>query len=91
MKGSVDAGTVQVRALPVQVNDHAGTRLRISLKGVKDIEDLKTLYRLAWDGSLTEINGTPVALQRPFSEVSGLGRPFGAAAAKRGGSCRCCG
>ena len=55
-----------------------------------DIEDLKTLYRLAWDGSLTEINGTPVALQRPFSEVSGLGRPFGAAAAKRGGSCRCC-
>ncbi len=33
----------------------------------KDREDLSLLYEKVWDGSVTEINGTPVQLMRPFS------------------------
>ena len=32
-----------------------------------DKRDLKTLYMMAWAGTLTEINGTPIKLVRPFS------------------------
>ncbi|WP_129421136.1 reprolysin-like metallopeptidase [Rhizobium leguminosarum] len=32
-----------------------------------DMDDLTRLYREAWSGSLTEINGTPIRLMRPFS------------------------
>ena len=32
-----------------------------------DKSDLKRLYELAWNGQLTEINGTPIKLVRPFS------------------------
>ncbi|MEM7170218.1 MAG: reprolysin-like metallopeptidase [Pseudomonadota bacterium] len=50
-----------------------------------DQADLKTLYELAWSRDLTEINGTPIQLMRPFSDFlprmpgpgdcsSGLGR-----------------
>jgi hypothetical protein len=34
-----------------------------------DRADLKSLYRLAWSGELTEINGTPIRLVRPFSST----------------------
>lgn len=34
-----------------------------------DQKDLKTLYQLAWDHDLTEINGTPVRLVIPFSAI----------------------
>ena len=33
---------------------------------VTDRSDLKKLYRSAWDGGLTNINGTPIKLVRPF-------------------------
>jgi hypothetical protein len=36
-----------------------------------DRSDLKRLYRMAWDGSLTEINGTPIRLVRPFHTLRG--------------------
>jgi hypothetical protein len=32
-----------------------------------DRSDLKTLYAKAWNGELTEINGTPIQLMRPYS------------------------
>lgn len=32
-----------------------------------DIEDLKHLYQQVWSGKLTDINGTPIRLMRPFS------------------------
>lgn len=32
-----------------------------------DKSDLKNLYEMAWNGDLTNINGTPVRLMRPFS------------------------
>lgn len=35
-----------------------------------DKSDLKRLYQLAWSGQLTEINGTPIKLVRPFSVVT---------------------
>jgi hypothetical protein len=31
-----------------------------------DRSDLKQLYQMAWDGELTEINGTPIRLVKPF-------------------------
>lgn len=34
-----------------------------------DRDDLKRLYRAAWDGTLPEINGTPIRLVKPFSET----------------------
>lgn len=33
-----------------------------------DRDDLKALYSAAWDGSLADINGTPIKLVRPFSD-----------------------
>ena len=38
-----------------------------SLLTETDIEDLTQLYSQAWSGSLTQINGTPIHLVRPFS------------------------
>lgn len=35
-----------------------------------DLSDLKELYRLAWSGHLTEINGTPIRLVRPYSALA---------------------
>lgn len=35
-----------------------------------DKADLTTLYRQAWDGELTHINGTPIRLVRPFSSLA---------------------
>lgn len=32
-----------------------------------DIEDLRSLYQQVWSGKLTNINGTPIRLMRPFS------------------------
>jgi len=32
-----------------------------------DKSDLKRLYQKAWSGELTEINGTPIRLVKPFS------------------------
>lgn len=32
-----------------------------------DLEDLTELYRLAWTGQLTHINGTPIRFVRPYS------------------------
>ena len=34
-----------------------------------DRSDLKKLYRSAWDGDLTNINGTPIKLVRPFHSL----------------------
>ncbi|CAL75157.1 conserved hypothetical protein [Bradyrhizobium sp. ORS 278] len=34
-----------------------------------DKADLKKLYRMAWAGDLTEINGTPIKFVRPFHTV----------------------
>lgn len=31
-----------------------------------DRNDLKTLYRLAWSGAITQINGTPIRLVKPY-------------------------
>jgi Matrixin len=36
-----------------------------------DKSDLKRLYQLAWSGQLTEINGTPIKLVKPFSVETG--------------------
>lgn len=38
-----------------------------SIMSPADREDLKNLYKLAWAGLLTQINGTPIRLLRPFS------------------------
>ncbi|MFO0821393.1 MAG: matrixin family metalloprotease [Pirellulales bacterium] len=35
-----------------------------------DKADLKNLYRLAWSGELTEIDGAPIHLIRPFSSTT---------------------
>lgn len=32
-----------------------------------DLRDLSELYRLAWSGQLTQINGTPIRLLKPYS------------------------
>ena len=64
-----------------------------------DRADLKELYRLAWSGEMTAINGTPVRLVRPFSEgriqnptldplVAHQARPSGGRCCCR--CCRCC-
>lgn len=34
-----------------------------------DLSDLKELYRLAWSGQLTNVNGTPIRFVRPYSFV----------------------
>lgn len=34
-----------------------------------DKEDLRRLYQLAWSGSLTNINGTPIRFVKPFSAL----------------------
>lgn len=34
-----------------------------------DVSDLKEPYRLAWSGHLTDINGTPIRLVRPYSSA----------------------
>ena len=34
-----------------------------------DKADLKKLYQLVWTGSLTQINGTPVKLVKPFHTI----------------------
>lgn len=36
-----------------------------------DKRDLRRLYRSAWSGALTEINGTPIRFVRPYHEVGG--------------------
>ncbi len=36
----------------------------------KDKSDLKELYRLVWSGVLTEINGTPIRLVKPFHTLA---------------------
>ena len=51
-----------------------------------DLADLTELYRSAWSGELTEINGTPIRFVQPFSslgQTNGLapGLPRGAQAA----------
>jgi len=35
-----------------------------------DTSDLKKLYKLAWSGTLTEVNGTPIKLMLPFSRTN---------------------
>jgi hypothetical protein len=32
-----------------------------------DKSDLRTLYQLVWSGQLTNVNGTPIRLFRPYS------------------------
>ena len=44
-----------------------------------DKADLKKLYQLVWSGALTEINGTPIRLVRPYHE---LAAPSGLLAAR---------
>lgn len=38
-----------------------------SVLAAADKTDLKNLYRLVWSGELTEVNGTPIRLMKPFS------------------------
>ncbi|NOT36971.1 MAG: hypothetical protein HOP11_06305 [Saprospiraceae bacterium] len=40
-----------------------GTNSRLT---ARDKSDLKKLYKLAWSGQLTEINGTPIELFRSY-------------------------
>ena len=40
-----------------------------------DVSDLTTLYRQAWSGALTNINGTPIHFVRPFSATRNLPAP----------------
>jgi hypothetical protein len=60
-----------------------------------DKSDLTRLYQLAWSGQLTDINGTPIRLVRPFSVVVGqqIGGNMAAASGLRAGtlSQKCCG
>ncbi len=35
----------------------------------EDVDDLKKLYELAWDGQLPHINGTPVVLVTPYHHL----------------------
>jgi Matrixin len=39
-----------------------------------DKADLKRLYQMAWSGRLTEINGTPIKLVRPFHTIGATPR-----------------
>lgn len=34
-----------------------------------DKDDLRLLYKMVWSGELTEINGTPIQLMKPFSTI----------------------
>lgn len=36
-----------------------------------DKNDLKRLYQMAWDGKLTNINGTPIQFVKPFHTIGG--------------------
>jgi hypothetical protein len=45
-----------------------------------DRSDLKKLYRAAWNGELTEIDGAPIRLVRPFSSLTDSVRPAALAA-----------
>jgi hypothetical protein len=38
----------------------------------QDKSDLKSLYQLAWSGQLTNINGTPIRLLKPFSAIGSV-------------------
>ncbi len=38
-----------------------------------DRSDLKQLYQMVWSGELTNINGTPIRLVKPFHTI---GAPF---------------
>jgi hypothetical protein len=40
-----------------------------------DKADLRTLYRLAWNRQLTEIDGAPIRLFRPYSSLAGSPSP----------------
>ena len=40
-----------------------------------DKSDLKKLYRAAWNGELTKIDGAPIRLMRPFSSLADAPRP----------------
>jgi Matrixin len=46
----------------------------------KDRSDLKSLYAMVWSGRLTEINGTPIRLVRPFSHMRVSETPLALAA-----------
>jgi adenylylsulfate kinase-like enzyme len=35
-----------------------------------DKKDLKRMYQMAWNGELTEINGTPIKFVKPFHTVA---------------------
>jgi Metallo-peptidase family M12B Reprolysin-like len=48
----------------------------------RDRTDLKSLYTMAWSGQLTQINGTPVRLVRPFSHMRVQQAPLALAAAR---------
>lgn len=37
---------------------------------IDDTNDLRRLYQLAWGGSLTQINGTPIRLVKPYHTVA---------------------
>jgi len=43
-----------------------------------DLHDLTELYRLAWAGQLTNINGTPIRFVRPYSSLADLSVPVAA-------------
>jgi len=43
-----------------------------------DLHDLTELYRLAWTGQLTHINGTPIGFVRPYSSLAHLSKPVAA-------------
>ena len=38
----------------------------LSALSADDKSDLKRLYQLVWSGELTQINGTPIKLVKPF-------------------------
>jgi Metallo-peptidase family M12B Reprolysin-like len=43
-----------------------------------DLQDLTQLYRSAWAGRLTAVNGTPIRFVRPFSSLADLSVPVAA-------------
>jgi hypothetical protein len=47
-----------------------------------DKADLKKLYTLAWSGQLTQINGTPIHLVKPYHTLPAMTGPFAMAAAR---------
>lgn len=49
-----------------------------------DKSDLSRLYRQAWSGELTHINGTPIKFVRPFHEIGQTSENLAAIAALRG-------